>query len=154
MRILYYAITGKTVKPSIFSRYCNCSVRNVITLLFYNSIAPPSIISSPNNTLLYTGDTTTMQCVTNAIPDPSVTYFYNAMPLPSNVIENGKLTLSNVTSTDSGVYQCFAQNTHGSASASWTVIVTDPSKKIVYNVLYIYVLELHQYGNLYQQLFQ
>ena len=99
--------------------------------LYYNFIVPPSIVSSPDNILLYTGDTTTMNCEAEAIPDPSVTYFYNGSPLPSNAVENGELILSNVTSADNGVYQCFAQNTHGSASASWTVMVTNPSKKIV-----------------------
>ena len=71
-----------------------------------------------------------MQCEAEAIPDYSLTYFYNGSPLPSNAVENGALILSNVTSADNGVYQCFAENIHGSASASWNVMVTNPSKKL------------------------
>jgi len=81
-----------------------------------------------------------MLCNATAIPDPSLSFFVNATQIKndtdSDIIVNGNmLILTNVRMVNSGVYQCFAGNKYGNASASWTFVVDLSGKCIA--VLYV-----------------
>ena len=43
-------------------------------------------------------------------------------------MNNGTLTIANVTHNNTGVYECFANNIHGSNSTYWLVTVRDPGE--------------------------
>jgi len=100
-----------------------------ITFVYnYYSTAPPAITSIPNDIVLYTGDDHTFQCVTVGNPSPVVSYYFNATRITSGV-SNGVLTLTGVSdASNTGPYQCFADNVRADSSALWVVTVRDPSE--------------------------
>jgi len=72
---------------------------------------------------MYTGDSISIPCTAEGAPIPTITYRFNTDVLP---VTGGSLT--NVNVGDSGAYQCFAENIHGVATASWTITVRDPGE--------------------------
>jgi len=75
--------------------------------------------------VLYTGDDHTFQCVAIGNHTPMISYYFNATRITSGV-SNGALTLTNVSNaTNTGPYQCFADNVRADSSALWVVSVRD-----------------------------
>jgi len=68
-----------------------------------------------------------MQCDVVGIPPPTVSYLVNTTML---TVTNGMTTLLNANVTNSGAYQCFAENVYGSVTASWMVTVMEPGEYI------------------------
>jgi len=77
--------------------------------------------------VLYTGDDNAFQCLAVGHPPPVVSYYFNATSITSGVSNDGILTLTNVSdATNTGPYQCFADNVRADSSAVWVVSVRDP----------------------------
>jgi len=80
----------------------------------------------PGDEVLYTGDDATFQCKAIGNPPPVVSYYFNATRITTGVSDDGILTLTGVTNaTDTGPYQCFADNVRADSSALWVVSVRD-----------------------------
>jgi len=78
--------------------------------------------------VLYTGDDHTFQCVAVGNPPPVVSYYFNATRITSGV-SNGALTLTGVSNdSNTGPYQCFADNVRADSSDLWVVTVRDPGE--------------------------
>ncbi|KYO24955.1 hypothetical protein Y1Q_0023809 [Alligator mississippiensis] len=76
-------------------------------------------------------DTLYWDCKASGKPKPSYRWMKNGEPLPLEgriQIENGALIISNLNLTDSGTYQCIAENKHGviSSSAELQVVASAP----------------------------
>ena len=102
-------------------------------LLFF--VVPPAITTTPDDEIVYTGDTYTAQCSVTGVPAPIIYYFFNATNITTGVdrvtVNNGALTVANTTHADTGLYQCFAYNVRPISSPLWVVTVRDPGE---YNV--------------------
>ena len=96
------------------------------------SLAPPVITSTPSDAIVYTGDPYTAQCGATGAPAPVIYYYFNeyiiATGVPGVTVNNGTLTIANVTHNNTGSYECFANNIHGSNSSVWLVTVKDPGE--------------------------
>jgi len=68
---------------------------------------------------LYTGDSIPA-CIVDGTPTPTISYRFNTDVLS---VDGRSLNVN-----DSGAYQCFAENIHGVATASWTITVRDPGE--------------------------
>ncbi|XP_034296444.1 contactin-3 [Pantherophis guttatus] len=71
------------------------------------------------------------ECRASGKPKPSYRWLRNGEPLALEgriQIENGALTITNLNLTDSGMYQCIAENKHGTiyASANLRVVASAP----------------------------
>ncbi|KAK9406070.1 contactin-3 [Crotalus adamanteus] len=71
------------------------------------------------------------ECRASGKPKPSYRWLRNGEPLALEgriQIENGALTITNLNLTDSGTYQCIAENKHGTiyASANLRVVASAP----------------------------
>ena len=102
---------------------------NVI-MLFY--VVPPVITSTPSDTVVYTGDSYTVQCGATGVPAPVIYYFFNATNIVTGVsgvtVNYGVLTLASTTHANTGPYQCFANNIRAISSALWVVTIRDPGE--------------------------
>ena len=90
-------------------------------------IVAPAITSVPGDQVFYIGDTHTLECGTTGFPAPVISYYFNATLITTGVT-NGVLTLTSVTTADTGPYQCFADNVRADSSALWVVTVRDPGE--------------------------
>ena len=96
------------------------------------SIVPPAITSTPNDTIVYTGDPYRAQCSATGVPAPIIYYFFNATNITTRVdgvtVSNGELTMASTTHANTGPYQCFANNVYAISSALWVVTIRDPGE--------------------------
>ena len=96
------------------------------------SVVPPTITSTPSDTVVYTGDSYTAQCSVTGVPAPVISYFFNATNITTGVdgitVNNGVLTVASVTHDNTGPYQCFADNVRPDISPIWVVTVRDLSE--------------------------
>ena len=88
---------------------------------------PPGITTTPGDLVFYTGDTHTLECGATGFPAPVISYYFNATLITTGV-SDGVLTFTSVTATNTGPYQCFADNVRADSSALWVVTVRDPSE--------------------------
>ena len=94
-------------------------------------IVAPAITTVPKDTVFYTSDTETLECVAIGFPPPVISYYFNGSNITSGV-SNGVLTLDSVTAANAGPYQCFADNVRADSSALWVVTVRNPCEYQVY----------------------
>ena len=91
----------------------------------------------PGDTVFYTNDTGTLECVAIGFPTPAISYYFNGVNITSEA-SNGVLTLKNVTAANAGPYQCFADNVRADSSELWIVTVRDPCEYKAY-LYYSYI---------------
>ncbi|NXG05993.1 CNTN3 protein, partial [Sakesphorus luctuosus] len=93
--------------------------------------AKPHWIQTIQDTEVAVEDTLFWDCRAGGKPKPSYRWLKNGEQLSAEgriQIENGALTISNLNLTDSGRYQCIAENKHGviSSSAELRVVASAP----------------------------
>lgn len=98
-------------------------------LSFY---APPHLVEKPQDVQRAIDESLLWECKASAKPKPSYRWLKNGEPLESfedriQVI-NGALSISSLTLSDTGMYQCIAENRHGRvfANAELRVIAVAP----------------------------
>uniref|UniRef100_A0AAR2JCZ7 Contactin 3b n=1 Tax=Pygocentrus nattereri TaxID=42514 RepID=A0AAR2JCZ7_PYGNA len=94
--------------------------------------AKPHWLQNMTDTALSIEENLFWECKANGKPKPSYSWLKNGEPLmPESrvLIENGALTISSLTLSDGGMYQCVAENKHGIvyASAELMVLASPPS---------------------------
>ena len=79
------------------------------------SISSPAVVVSPVTLTVNEGGTASFQCSASGYPEPVVTWskLDNQSDNTQSVVSRGKLELKKVTGSDSGVYQCSAENILG-----------------------------------------
>ncbi|KAM9325336.1 hemicentin-2 [Gastrophryne carolinensis] len=95
---------------------------------------PPSITEPPNGnkeTVLRLGQTLTLLCESEALPEPAVTWYRNNQLLTSggsvSIHKSGqRLEIRNVQVRDEGLYTCKMINIAGEAELTYTVIIQFP----------------------------
>ena len=75
--------------------------------------------------MLYVGDNYTLKCEASGFPPPVISYYFNA---GISILTTGVIRLIDVHVSNTGPYQCFADNGYGDSSALWVVRVRYPSK--------------------------
>ncbi|XP_077788277.1 sialic acid-binding Ig-like lectin 5 [Podarcis muralis] len=84
----------------------------------------PDISVQEEKLVVREGDTVSLLCEAQGKPIPSVTWLKNNKPLNNNMQgSKDTLRLSNIKSEDAGMYQCQAENLHGSMRKNISVIV-------------------------------
>ncbi|XP_029457354.1 contactin-4 isoform X2 [Rhinatrema bivittatum] len=115
----------------------NSRGKNVVRgqLTFY---APPNWIQKINDAHIAIEENIFWECKASGRPKPSYHWLKNGEPLEARdriQLEHGALTISAVNVSDSGMYQCVAENKHGMilSSAELRVIAVGPdfSKSLV-----------------------
>ncbi|MCI4375167.1 hypothetical protein PGIGA_G00106180 [Pangasianodon gigas] len=94
--------------------------------------AKPHWLQTMTATALSIEENLFWECKANGKPKPSYGWLKNGETLMSEgrvLIENGALTISSLTLSDGGMYQCVAENKHGIiyASAELVVLASPPS---------------------------
>jgi Immunoglobulin I-set domain len=89
---------------------------------------PPSIEDGPNEVPATFGSRALLMCDAIGIPKPTVTWKKDGAVIPMAsgkyaLQRTGSLQISSVTTTDSGLYECVAENDAGTASREVTLIV-------------------------------
>ncbi|NXY14470.1 CNTN6 protein, partial [Atrichornis clamosus] len=93
--------------------------------------APPEWDKKIQNAFLSLYDSLFWECKAKGKPSPSYSWLKNGQPLVSEEriqIENGTLIIATLNTSDSGLYQCVAENKHGTiyANAELRVIAAAP----------------------------
>ncbi|MEE6501946.1 hypothetical protein FKM82_004360 [Ascaphus truei] len=93
--------------------------------------ASPNWIQKINDAHIAIEENILWECKASGRPKPSYTWLKNGQLLQSRgrlQVEHGSLTISSVNSSDSGMYQCLAENKHGAiySSAELRVIAVGP----------------------------
>lgn len=100
-------------------------------VLFVFLSAPPQFTAKPQSVEVTTDGPTVLKCTVTGLPLPLLSWFKNG----NELISNGKtttithysggtdLTISSLSASDGGIYQCFAKNEVGSIQTSANVIV-------------------------------
>lgn len=84
----------------------------------------PSITLGPSReTISELGKVVFLPCSNNGNPAPDVIWFKNAIEVMEvlerfEILPNGTLKISDLTSLDTGTYQCVVKNSAGEATAS------------------------------------
>uniref|UniRef100_A0A8C1MPA8 Contactin 3a, tandem duplicate 1 n=1 Tax=Cyprinus carpio TaxID=7962 RepID=A0A8C1MPA8_CYPCA len=91
-------------------------------LSFY---ASPHLVEKPQDVQKAIDESLLWECKASAKPKPSYRWLKNGEPLEIQVV-NGALSISSLTLSDTGMYQCIAENRHGRvfANAELRVIVS------------------------------
>ncbi|KAM4696629.1 hemicentin-2 [Rhinophrynus dorsalis] len=96
---------------------------------------PPSIREPPNGnkeTVVHLGNTLTLHCESDAVPEPLVTWYKNGHQLLEGkgirILEHGqRLEILGVQASDKGLYTCKVSNMAGEVELTYTVIVHVPA---------------------------
>ncbi|XP_053328822.1 hemicentin-2 [Spea bombifrons] len=96
---------------------------------------PPSIREPPNakkETVLRLGETLTLQCESDAVPEPTVTWYKDGDLLTEDsgvlIHKNGQhLEIRDVEASHKGLYTCKVANVAGEVELTFTVIVQIPA---------------------------
>uniref|UniRef100_A0A674NSP0 Contactin 4 n=1 Tax=Takifugu rubripes TaxID=31033 RepID=A0A674NSP0_TAKRU len=81
-------------------------------LSFY---APPQLIEKPRDVQKLIDDSLVWECKATGKPKPSYRWMKNGENLEPSEVANGALSISRLTLSDTGMYQCVAGNKHGEA---------------------------------------
>ena len=85
-------------------------------------LSEPVFVTPPTDTGVGIGQDVTFFCIVVGSPQPSLAWFYNNYTVLSAPIPY-KLRISNVHSTDQGLYTCMATNVYNSINASATLTI-------------------------------
>ncbi|XP_034974041.1 sialic acid-binding Ig-like lectin 16 isoform X2 [Zootoca vivipara] len=98
-------------------------------------ITRPDFSTQKEKLVVREGATVSLLCEAQGKPIPSVTWMKNNKTL-NNHMQGSKesLQLSNITSEDAGMYQCQAENPHGSIRKNLSVIVQYRPRTMTFNV--------------------
>lgn len=136
------------LKCKYFDKYCTLS-RLTIPLLF---LVPPQFTTKPSSLKWTTTEPIELKCAASGSPIPLLSWLKNGNELSSRdtakvrYYEGGAvLTISSVTSSDSGMYQCFAKNKVGNVQATASVIVHRSGKTIPTFFDFCSILEVSYY---------
>ncbi|KAG8447614.1 hypothetical protein GDO86_014935 [Hymenochirus boettgeri] len=107
------------------------SAEKVLQLMVY---VPPRIEESPHGaeeTVLRLGDSLNLQCKSDAVPQPTVTWYKNGQQIfVSDEIrihnDGQRLEILNVKASDKGHYNCKVSNIAGEVELTYTVIIHAP----------------------------
>ncbi|XP_056424647.1 MAM domain-containing glycosylphosphatidylinositol anchor protein 1 isoform X3 [Hyla sarda] len=135
----------KNLRPQDYANYtCQVSVRNVcgipdksITFRLTNKTAPPALRMSVNETLVVNpGDNITMQCtLTGGDPPPKAVWSHSPNPMPRNSFsKGGNLTIWNITTQDSGFYNCTALNNVGNPAKKTVNLLVRSMRNLTYQI--------------------
>ena len=84
------------------------------------------ILSHPQNILVLTGESITMNCNITALPRPEVVWLRDNDTVEYSerlqLLEDGSLYISDVILSDDGVYQCIATNVNGSDESDYGML--------------------------------
>lgn len=94
-------------------------------------IDSPSISPAPRDLEILSGSNSTISCLANGFPYPSVQWYRNLTSngdlitsiYPYRVLQNNSLVLLDVKSNMKGLYTCIARNTVGMDAKSFTITV-------------------------------
>uniref|UniRef100_A0A672Q641 Contactin-4-like n=1 Tax=Sinocyclocheilus grahami TaxID=75366 RepID=A0A672Q641_SINGR len=100
-------------------------------LSFY---APPHLVEKPQDVQKAIDESLLWECKASAKPKPSYRWLRNGEPLEIQVV-NGALSISSLTLSDTGMYQCIAENRHGRVFANAELKVTAVAPDFSNNVL-------------------
>ncbi|XP_063792751.1 hemicentin-2 [Pseudophryne corroboree] len=96
---------------------------------------PPSIKEPPSGNkeaVLGLGGTLTLACETDAVPEPTVTWYKNGQPFTASSSvsfrkSGQRLEIRDVQASDKGLYTCKMSNVAGEAELNYTVIIRLPA---------------------------
>ncbi|RWS10328.1 protogenin-like protein [Dinothrombium tinctorium] len=103
------------------------TLRNILTVH-----TPPTFITKPVNIVKPASQTSRLECSAYGSPPPSVRWLKNGEPLSMNgriMMRTGSLVISQTVSSDSGVYQCIAENKAGVAMVAARLLVNTSSNQ-------------------------
>lgn len=91
----------------------------------------PQWVRMINDTQMDSGEKLQWECKATGRPRPTYRWLLNGLPLTSQArieIVNGELTIHRVQQTDSGMYQCIAENKYGAvySSAELKILASPP----------------------------
>uniref|UniRef100_A0A671TDE3 Contactin-4-like n=1 Tax=Sinocyclocheilus anshuiensis TaxID=1608454 RepID=A0A671TDE3_9TELE len=101
-------------------------------LSFY---APPHLVEKPQDVQKAIDESLLWECKASAKPKPSYRWLKNGEPLESFEVVNGALSISSLTLSDTGMYQCITENRHGRVFANAELKVTAVAPDFSNNVL-------------------
>ncbi|XP_041837570.1 neural cell adhesion molecule L1-like protein isoform X2 [Melanotaenia boesemani] len=89
---------------------------------------PPEWLSEPESQLSMIGSDVAIKCSARGIPEPSITWRVNGVPLQESPAANRKvfsdtIMLHNARPLDSAVYQCEASNKHGTLLSNANIMI-------------------------------
>ncbi|KAJ8017335.1 hypothetical protein DPEC_G00016800 [Dallia pectoralis] len=117
--------------------------------------AEPYWVKEPQSLLYAPGETVRLDCQAEGIPTPNVSWSMNGEPIkdidsdPRRRVSGGVLILTDVTFTDTAVYQCEASNRHGNILINTYIYVIELTAQIlssdaeVYRVIEGGVVRMH-----------
>ena len=91
----------------------------------------PFIVRPPEDDAAEVGRLLSIKCLSNGIPDPTVTFFHNSIEvqLDFRISQQGHfLVITDARESDSGEYHCTAENVAGA-------IQSDPARLVIFSKL-------------------
>lgn len=92
-------------------------------------VAAPEILIAPESVDVLNSTTAMLTCVARGDPPPTVTWEHNGEAVDPDsdsrisILDNGTLTITMVTMTDMGNYQCIAINSLGSTDSDIAMLM-------------------------------
>ncbi|KAM9445055.1 neural cell adhesion molecule L1.1 [Clarias gariepinus] len=118
-----------------------CTASNIIGEVTHSYTvtveAAPYWKRKPVSALYSPGETVRLDCDADGIPTPHIHWMINGTPLnvmdpdPRRTVHEGTLILTDVTVSDTAVYQCEASNKHGTALLNTYIHVVDLPPQIL-----------------------
>ena len=115
------------MKLEVYDRYYNvmyftCDIRSASYPYKLAAPSPPSILENPENSIIASvGQTVTFTCSATGEPSPTISWTFNNVTLPPVMFETNDgvsvLTITDIQTTDIGIYRCTASNSQGSATS-------------------------------------
>ncbi|KAF5893453.1 neural cell adhesion molecule L1.1-like isoform X1 [Clarias magur] len=127
-----------------------CTASNIIGEVTHSYTitveAAPHWKRKPESARYSPGETVRLDCDADGIPTPHIHWMINGTPInaldpePRRSVHGGTLILTDVTVTDTAVYQCEASNKHGTALLNTYIHVVDLPPQILTNDGQVYRL--------------